>query len=58
MNGDDKCYDQTWMNKIWNGPTFGVPGDAMVWSFGPYKICDPTQPITAPINQNIVASWK
>jgi prepilin-type N-terminal cleavage/methylation domain-containing protein len=56
MNGDGKCYDQAWMK--WQGNNFSVPGDAMVWSMGPFKLCDYTQALSAPINQNLVLSWK
>lgn len=58
MNGDGKCYDQTWYILSGN-KTFSVPGDAMVWSLGPkWQTFDPTQAATAAVNQNIVTSWK
>jgi prepilin-type N-terminal cleavage/methylation domain-containing protein len=62
MNGDGKCYDGTWMgimtNTPGNGPTFYVPGDAIVWSFGHLKTIALNSGMTNSINRSLVASWR
>jgi prepilin-type N-terminal cleavage/methylation domain-containing protein len=57
MNGDGKCYDQYWSGSSWNGTSFSVPGDAMVWSFGPSKACNISAPLSDPANKYLVHSW-
>ncbi|MGD1085204.1 MAG: type II secretion system protein [Verrucomicrobiota bacterium] len=57
MSGLGKCYDQAWY-KFSGSRNFSVPGDAMVWSFGPSGSCNPTLPLSNPANQYLVYSWK
>jgi prepilin-type N-terminal cleavage/methylation domain-containing protein len=65
LNGDNKCADAVWNQApLWAPSTvigstnFFVPGESMIWSFGPLKTIDFNEGPNSYTNSQIVKSWK
>ncbi len=64
MNFDQKCWDPFWMATTRLDPHFGpnytllIPGQAAVWSLGPRKKVNITQPWNSALNRQAVRSWQ
>jgi prepilin-type N-terminal cleavage/methylation domain-containing protein len=64
LNYDQKCWDPFWVTTYQLDPKFGanytylIPGQAAVWSFGPYQQVNSTQPWNSSVNKQTVKSWQ
>jgi len=63
LNGDGKCVDAIWSQPPSSGivignASFSVPGDSMIWSFGPLKVIDLREVANCYTNNSVVKSWK
>jgi prepilin-type N-terminal cleavage/methylation domain-containing protein len=62
MNQDGKCFDAAWVNMMhlqtMSTNVFFVPGDAMIWSLGPYKKYASAQAANTSTNKSLVKSWQ
>ncbi len=58
LNYDNKCRDGFYWLLNTNNPVSDIPGNAIVWSFGPDKGIDSTAPPNLSSNKDNVLSWK
>ena len=58
LNYDNKCIDPIWsLDPVAGNTNLVVPGQSMIWSFGPLRTISLTPPVNGQVNNSIVKSW-